>query len=139
MKEEELEEEAKQSYLDNTDHMQWDAEGEFDYTRGYLNGAEHREKRINYLEMTVGTLRTFSNEQTTCIEELEKEYVELQKGLSVLNASNSFNKEQLTKAKEIIKGLLKSLYCWEVDIELDEIDNSRIEQAEKFLQEIGND
>jgi hypothetical protein len=33
--------------------------------------AEPREKRIAELEMTVGTLRTFSNEQATCIERLE--------------------------------------------------------------------
>lgn len=33
--------------------------------------AEPREKRITELEMTVGTLRNFSNEQATCIEKLE--------------------------------------------------------------------
>ena len=37
----------------------------------YLAGAEPREKRIAELEMTVGTLRNFSNEQATCIEKLE--------------------------------------------------------------------
>lgn len=39
----------------------------------YIAGAESREKRIEELEMTVGTLRTFSNEQAICIERLEKE------------------------------------------------------------------
>ena len=32
---------------------------------------EPKEKRIEELEMTVGTLRNFSNEQATCIEKLE--------------------------------------------------------------------
>ena len=37
------------------------------------------------------------------IEELEKEVAELRKGLSVVNASNSFNKAQLNEAKDIIR------------------------------------
>lgn len=37
------------------------------------NKVEEKDKRITELEMTVGTLRTFSNEQATCIERLEKE------------------------------------------------------------------
>lgn len=61
MKEEELEKEAKQSYLDNTDHMQWDAEGEFDYTRGYLNAAEPREKRIEELEKQIEKMKCCHN------------------------------------------------------------------------------
>ena len=60
MKEEELKKEAKQSYLDNTAEMQWDAEGEFDYTRGYINAAEPREKRIAELEK--------ENEKMKCCE-----------------------------------------------------------------------
>jgi hypothetical protein len=32
---------------------------------------DYLRKRIAELEMTVGTLRTFSNEQATCIERLE--------------------------------------------------------------------
>jgi len=144
-----LEKEAKQSYLDNTDHMQWDVEGEFDYTRGYLNGAEPREKRIEELEMTVGTLRTFNNEQAICIERLEKENAELKATLTAgsmfnksLNADNKYlteerdkyrnmvfdTKDQLAQAKEIIKDLLEYnkdhwLYS---DIK---------KQAEQFLKE----
>jgi len=44
------------------------------------------------------------------LSELEAENAELKKGLSVLNASNSFNKEQLTEAKELIEKLSKSLF-----------------------------
>ena len=49
--------------------------GEFfpQLTISYVMGAEPRERRIEELEMTVGTLRTFSNEQATCIERLKKE------------------------------------------------------------------
>jgi predicted RNase H-like nuclease (RuvC/YqgF family) len=47
--------------------------------QAYLAGAEPREKRIAELEMTVGTLRTFSNEQATNIENLQKENAELKK------------------------------------------------------------
>lgn len=47
--------------------------------------------------------------------------------------------DQLTKAKEIIKSLLQSFYGWETEVEFDEIDNSRIEQAEQFLSEVEND
>ena len=50
MNREELEKEAKQSYFDNTDEMRWDAEGNFDYTRGYLDGAEPREKQIEEMK-----------------------------------------------------------------------------------------
>ena len=39
----------------------------------FLKVAEPREKRIVELEMTVGTLRTFSNEQATCIEKFEEQ------------------------------------------------------------------
>ena len=45
--------------------------------KAYVDSAEPREKRIAELEMTVGTLRTFSDEQATCIERLEKENAEL--------------------------------------------------------------
>lgn len=137
MAKEELEKEAEEKFESNNGDK--DRKHYYDrmwFKAGYLAGAEPREKRIKYLEMTVGTLRTFSNEQTTCIEELEKEYVELQEGLSVLNASNSFNKEQLTEATKIIKELLDTQY--QLDPYRD-IFKDRIIKAEKFLQEIGND
>jgi len=44
-------------------------------------------KQIENLEMTVGTLRTFSNEQATCIEQLEKENAELKTDYEVLSCS----------------------------------------------------
>lgn len=41
----------------------------------------------------------------------------------------------ITKAKEIIKNLLRTLYYWKIEVDFNEIDNSRIEQAEQFLEE----
>lgn len=69
------------------------------------------------------------------LSELEAENVELKKGLSVVNASNSFNKEQLTEAKEIILALLNNFAYpigredWTVeDIEV-------VNKAERFIKE----
>ena len=63
------------------------------------------------------------------LEPREKQIEELKKGLSVCNASNSFNKEQLTKAKEIIEKLIsqnRKLLVYS-DVR---------EEAEQFLKEI---
>lgn len=63
------------------------------------------------------------------IEKLKKENEDIKKALSVCNASNSFNKEQLTKAKEIIEKLIsqnRKLWVYS-DIR---------EEAEQFLKEI---
>jgi len=134
-----LEKEAKQSYLDNTDHMQWDVEGEFDYTRGYLNGAEPREKRIEELEMTVGTLRTFNNEQAICIERLEKENAGLRARINSINSltpelekRSKLKNQQLTEAIELLKWALHS------DPEHDNLDDfdTKWKEAEQFIKEI---
>lgn len=80
----------------------------------FIQGYRQSEKRIAELEMTVGTLRTFSNEQATCIERLEKENAELKetyrnyeqlidKGSVTLAKERLENYKQLTKAKEIIR------------------------------------
>ena len=88
MKEEELEKEAKQSYLDNTDHMQWDAEGEFDYTRGYINAAEPREKRIEELEQ--------ENEEMKCGQNCKHLYINLC-DLNFRTCSNCKDKWEIRK------------------------------------------
>lgn len=69
------------------------------------------------------------------VQKIEAENVELKKGLSVVNASNSFNKEQLTEAKEIILALLNNFAYpigredWTVeDIEV-------VNKAERFIKE----
>lgn len=137
-KEEELEKEANQSYLDNTDNMQWDAEGNFDYVRGYLNGAEPREKKIEELEqeleksiMALGSLRTFSNEQAISIEKLAQENAELRSGCGMCYSKD---KDLLTKATEIIKELLDTQY--QLDPYRD-VFKTRVLKAEQFLEEIG--
>lgn len=65
----EAEESAKKFFGKPTDLV--DLDNLRIFKNGYLAGAEPREKRNEELEMTVGALRTFSNEQATCIERLE--------------------------------------------------------------------
>ena len=98
----------------------------------YLAGAKE-------LEMTVGTLRTFSNEQATCIERLQKENAELElKYLQATDEGTSFAhlkslEAQLAQAIEIIKELL------DTQSQLDpyrDIFKNRILKAEQFLQDI---
>ena len=67
-------------------------------------------KRIAELEMTVGTLRNFSNEQATCIERLETENAELKKQLEMSNKVYNDNLDyfhhiegQYNNAKELLK------------------------------------
>lgn len=83
---------------------------------------------------------TFKNALNKIVE-LEEENAKLQedlkhKKIAIQNRKARIKdlEKQLKQAKEIIKSLLKSLYCWEVD-EIGEIDNSRIKQAEQFLEE----
>lgn len=101
------------------------------------------EKKNEELEMTVGTLRTFSNEQSTSIEELKQENEKLDKQIDTMledckrcaYRKTSEQLEQLTKAKEIIKNLLilkndhfgNTKMEWRVEV---------TEQAEQFLKEI---
>ncbi len=67
----ELEKESEEKYSEvDREFIACQDEGEV-FNIGYILGAEPREKRIAELEMTVGTLRHFSNEQATCIEKLE--------------------------------------------------------------------
>lgn len=64
------------------------------------------------------------------LRERDKRIEKLEKALSVCNASNSFNKEQLTKAKEIIKRYVK-IYVNPYPEEEIELRN----EAEQFLKE----
>ena len=57
MTKEELEKEAKQSYLNTTEETQWSEEDEFEYTRAYKDGAEPREKRIAELETQIEKMK----------------------------------------------------------------------------------
>ena len=59
--------------------------------QAYLASAESREKRIAELEMTVGTLRNFSNEQATCIEELEAQIEKLKCLLNEIYSEYGFS------------------------------------------------
>lgn len=111
------------------------------------NKVEEKDQRITELEMTVGTLRTFSNEQATCIERLEKENAELKE---FVNAPHTKGRKttrgdyiktvwdlskQLTKAKEIIKdlcGMVRELN--KPNVQLTNVDYS-LSEAEQFLKE----
>lgn len=140
----ELEKEAKQSYLNTTEETQWSEEGEIEYTRGYIDGAEPREKRITELENENAELER-KLEQTekdladyqfnySTIKELEKENTELKeknRGLDAMLTGESLisneRKEQLTKAEEIIKLLLWDLRNHSYNPEKD------MARAEEFL------
>ena len=71
MNKEELEKEAEEKAKKRTKGFKCQDNCEKSYVMGALDFAEPREKRIAELEMTIGTLRTFSNEQAVCIERLE--------------------------------------------------------------------
>ena len=71
---------------------------------------DYLRKRIAELESTVGTLRTFSNEQATCIENLEKENAELKERADKADLDSVLFFNQLCKAKEIIKKLYEVYY-----------------------------
>lgn len=118
-----------------------------DLRKAYISGAESREKRIAELEMTVGTLRTFSNEQATCIERLERENTELKDYNKYLRRKRQggiqkqYNKvaiikqqkEQLTKAKELLNEFMRITEM----VEGFEPDYSElIARAEAFLEEV---
>lgn len=63
-------------------------------------------------------------------QKYEKQNAELKKGLSVVNASNSFNKDQLTKAKELIEDMYYQIPASHSDYYKDVM-----ERAKKFLKE----
>ncbi len=67
------------------------------------------------------------------VQKIETENAYLKTGLSVVNASNSFNKEQLTKAKEIIKKL-SCAYKYVIRFE-EYADKEVLTEAEQFLKE----
>ena len=73
-----------------------------------LQQLSDREKRIVELEMTVGTLRTFSNEQATCIERFEKENKVLAQNLEdteILNKTYEKRFDDLEKENAELKKL----------------------------------
>lgn len=113
-----------------------------------------KDKRITELEMTVGTLRTFSNEQATCIEELEKACEETQElldkqiestykldkenaelkeinseTLAQLNLDNGELITELTKAKTYLK------YFIEILKKLGANKEPLVIEAEQFLKD----
>lgn len=158
MTKEELKQEARQKALE------WNGEkinGKYNrlpianwscYEKGYLAGAESREKRIEELEESnkewQRTCEAKSDTNSQLIEqlankveksaELEKENAELKernRGLDAMLTGESLVsnelEEQLTKAKEIIKNLL-SAYTSYAD-SFDDRDNEIVSEAEQFL------
>lgn len=69
------------------------------------------------------------------LSELETENADLKKGLSVVNASNSFNKEQLTEAKEVIKDLIEEYHDF-CRLHGFLTEPNCIERAEQFLEKV---
>ena len=72
----------------------------------YIAGAEPREKRIAELEMTVGALRTLSNEQATCIESL-KEQIEKMKRCFNCKYQNKFVESKCGECENYSKWEIK--------------------------------
>ena len=94
MTDEELEKEAEEWIKDHSGLIGSYMFVKYDYEsmqKAYLASAEPREKRIAELEMTVGTLRTFSNEQATCIERLEAQIEKMKCCINDLVHLGEFN------------------------------------------------
>ena len=108
MTKEELEKEAKQSYFDNTYEMLWDAEGDFDYTRGYLDSAEPREKQIQIDAEQIRALQKQNGELTDKVKELE-EKLEKETAQRVYNFNKSI--EWKEKHRELEAQIEKMKNC----------------------------
>ena len=109
----------------------------------YITSAEPREKRIEELEMVIGTLRTFSNEQAISIEKLKEENAELKKKIGIYQKGmyDEIEKrdKKLTKAKEIIKNIIEFDVSYENEEDFErncELYDKIFEEAEQFLKEI---
>lgn len=92
----------------------------------YRKGMRHMAKALKDYDRTDGAWTDYF--EHTVDKVLQREQVDFEEHGTLA--------DQLTKAKEIIKSLLQSFYGWETEVEFDEIDNSRIEQAEQFLSEV---
>jgi hypothetical protein len=101
---------------------------------------DKKNKQIADLDMTVGTLRTFSNEQATNIENLQKENAELKLKLKALEGQTPWKDikdksevvGQLTTAKEIIKILLHKLIMAKAPYKTDFTENE-IAEIKKLI------
>mgnify|MGYP007122091965 CR=1 FL=1 len=92
---------------------------------------EHTPEEIKYRLSDLGA--QIGNIAINYITKLENENADLKKGLSVVNASNSFNKEQLTKAKELLNEFMRISKASDEDFEHDY--SELIAEAETFLKE----
>lgn len=106
------------------------------------NKVEEKENRIVELEMTVGTLRNFSNEQATCIERLEKENTRLNARLNAINLltpelekAAKQRRKQLTKAKELLRFWVNDFYDSFNHSNKYEARHKALVEAEQFLKE----
>ena len=76
-----------------------------------------KDKRITELEMTVGTLRTFSNEQATCIENLKAQIEKMQEKLKADLIARLEEQMQYSTSPSCTKGMelfIKSIKEWEI-------------------------
>lgn len=135
MTKEELEKEADE-YAD-TVKCEWENDTYWvdcrdEVTDAYLAGAEPREKRIADLEKKNAKLKTKVTALENANRAMVKELDDMTSGgVSVLkNIVRS--KEQLTKAKEIIKNCLR---LWN-DVMTEENVKALIIEAEQFLKEV---
>lgn len=104
MTKEELDKEAKQSYLDNTYEMQWCEEGDFDYTRGYLAGAEPREKQIEIDAEQIRALQKDKGELTDKVKELKAQNEEIE---NYFVESAGYARDKVRNFMDIVNKALK--------------------------------
>ena len=102
-----------------------------DLRQGYLAGAEPREKRIAELEKEKAELKTDYEVLSCSVGDFD----ELQNKLEEEQRKNNGLSDNLTKAKKIIKALLR---LWN-DVMTEETVKALIAEAEQFLSEVDDD
>ena len=102
---EELEKEAKQSYFNTTTETQWSEEGAFEYTRGYQDGAEPREKQIQIDAEQIRALQKQNGELTDELKALRE---------SVKNYGAGCYENGLRNGKRKLEQQIEKMKCCEI-------------------------
>ena len=135
MSKEELEKEAEENSFRYTLDKPWVCEVErkqimAHFEKGYLAGAEPREKRIADLEETIANLKEQVQSQVEATIELDKENAEL-KSEKGCETCTKFDEVKLTKATALLKKFIETsnpIYFEE--------DRQKVKvEAEQFLRE----
>ena len=112
---EELEKEAKQSYFNTTTETQWSEEGAFEYTRGYQDGAEPREKRIEELEIANKNISDECHKLVDSLEKKQNENAELRENLKTAYRKGMRHMAKALKDYDRTDGLYTDYFEHSVD------------------------